>query len=73
MGDRIDFEAKSDRELLVLTAQAVNALMEADDQQWSLLRSHDRSITRLQTLTTKILPLLVGASGGGVGLWKLLS
>jgi hypothetical protein len=44
MTDNINFEAKTDRELLIMVAQAVNSLKEKTDLLWTQAQENKRNI-----------------------------
>jgi len=48
MGVRIDFEAKTDRELLLLTAQTTNTILDRLDVLNGTVRQHNVDIAKLK-------------------------
>ena len=61
----IDFEAKTDRELLLLVAQTVNEMNERLLPAMRLeLENHSHRLCKLETRRT----LLLAAPGGGIGM-----
>jgi len=48
MAEHLEFEAKTDRQLLLLTAQAVNAISKKLDVMNGTLNKHEKRITGLE-------------------------
>ena len=76
---RIDFETKSDRELLVLTAQSANATNERLDKINGTLLRHETRLAKLESKPCKdkatiilwgtLLGALIYSLGLSIGIW----
>ena len=65
MNPKINFEAKTDRELLIHVAQTVNDLCEDVEDLKRDIKGHNRDITRLK-ITLYVLAALTLGTGGTV-------